>query len=136
VLLGEAAHFVVGSACALRRDSGEGVFSLFLIGLAKLNRCLQADTREDDPFIDRPNRPLGIEAAVVNSNCSAAVIQSAFLTSPNTDRTCDVLEELVKSDSTCGAYQLLSKLAGECLPKRRTCTYRPMPLGMSHFLAC
>jgi len=117
VLLGEAAHFVADSACALGRGKGEEVLPLFLIGLAKLNDVLEQIEGKCDPSIDRPKQSINIEGTAESPNYGAATIQSALLGSLHAGWTWDMLEVLVKSESTHTAHQLLSELVGECLPE-------------------
>ncbi|KAK0230425.1 hypothetical protein IW262DRAFT_401294 [Armillaria fumosa] len=111
-LLGEAAHFVADSACALGRDKKEEVLPLFLLGLEKLNDVLKRVLGEGDCSIDK------LKAATESPNYGVAMIQSTLLKLGSLD-TCwpwDVLEVLVKSESTTAAQQLLSELVGEYLP--------------------
>lgn len=115
VLLGEAAHFVFDSACALRRDKKEEVLPLFLTGIKKL-----IDLLERIEGRDRPDLSAETKDAMESPNYGAAVIRNALsemVLSSNSDWAWDVMEVLVKSESTSMAQQLLSDLCGEYLPK-------------------
>lgn len=119
VLLGEAAHFVADSACALGRDKSEEVLPLFLMGLEKLNDVLELIEGKGDPSNERPQLLAESEAAAESPNYGAATIQSALLELGSSDAgwAWDVLEILVKSESTTTAQRLLSELVGEYLPE-------------------
>ena len=117
VLLGEAAHFVADSACALGRGKRAEVLPLFLIGLEKLNNILQQIEGKGSPSADRVDRFIGFEAAVESPSYGAAKIQSALLGSSDAGWTWDLLEVLIKSESTYATHRLLSELVGECLPE-------------------
>lgn len=117
VLLGEAAHFVADAACALGRNKTEEVLPLFLIGLAKLNDFLERMQGEGDPSVSRLIWSVDMEAIIESPNYGARIIRSALLGSSDAAWTWDVLEVLVKSESTHAAYRLLSELIGEYLPE-------------------
>ncbi|KAF9069243.1 hypothetical protein BDP27DRAFT_1325861 [Rhodocollybia butyracea] len=95
VLLGEAAHFVADSACALGRDKKEEVLPLFLIGLEKLNDVLELIEGESEVKLPAL---LGLGSLDINW-------------------TWDVMEVLVKFESTTTAQQLLGELVGTHLPE-------------------
>lgn len=117
VLLGEAAHFVADSACALGRDKTEEVLPLFLMGLEKLNNVLERLQKEGGGYVER--LMLDADAVAGGPNYGAKMIQSALLTmgSPNASWAWDVLEVLVKSESAVAARKLLSDVVGKYLPK-------------------
>lgn len=112
-LLGEAAHFVADSACALGRDKKEEVLPLFLLGLKMLNDVLErVQDKRDRSAFDRPT------AAVESANHGVAMIQSALLKLglPDARWSWDVMEILVKRESAATAHQHLSELVGDYLP--------------------
>ncbi|KAF8859557.1 hypothetical protein BDZ45DRAFT_673299 [Acephala macrosclerotiorum] len=117
VLLGEAAHFIADSACALGRGKGEEVLPLFLLGIEKLNNLLERIESESESFIGKPKPLAEMGAAIGSPNFGAAAIQSAILGSSGVTSAWDVLEILVKSESIQVAHQLLNELLGECLPE-------------------
>ncbi|KAH9029676.1 hypothetical protein EDB85DRAFT_1508217 [Lactarius pseudohatsudake] len=133
ILLGEAAHFVADSACALGRDRVEEVLPLFLTGIERLNNVLDLLNGKGDPYTDRPKLPVEIEAE--SPNHGAAIIRSALLkmASPVTPWAWDVLEVLVKSELTATAQQLLSQLVGEYLPEGTRAHVSTHPAGPVKF---
>jgi hypothetical protein len=134
ILLGEAAHFVADSACALGRDKIEEVLPLFLTGVERLNNVLDLLDGKGDPYTDRPKLPVENEAAE-SPNHGAAIMKSALLkmASPDTPWAWDVLEVLVKSESTAAAQQLLSQLVGEYLPEGTRVHVSTHPAGSVNF---
>lgn len=114
VLLGEAAHFVADSACALGRGKAEEVLPLFLFGLAKLNdvfRLINGNTKQPE-YSTQP------EVVAQSPNYGVAMVQSVLLGSTEAARPWDILEVLVKSESTFTAHQLLIGLVGQYLLER------------------
>ncbi|KAH9055023.1 hypothetical protein EDB87DRAFT_1356274 [Lactarius vividus] len=133
ILLGEAAHFVADSACALGRDKIDEVLPLFLTGIERLNNVLDLLNGKGDPYADRPKLPIEIEAE--SPNHGAAIIKSALLkmASPGIPWAWDVLEVLVKSESTATAQQLLGQLVGEYLPEGTKVHVSTHPAGPVNF---
>jgi hypothetical protein len=116
VLIGEVAHYVADSACALGRNKTEEVLPLFVMGLLKLNEFLERIEGKEMPM-EQQVKTRNSKERLESTNYRAATIQSAILGSTKASCPWDVLGLLVKSESSHTAYQLCSELIGDCLPE-------------------
>lgn len=117
-LLGEAAHFVADSACALGRDKKEEVLPLFLIGLEKLNNVLDLLNGDVNELV--PSTALQVEAPDESPDVGANMIRKTLLgalSKKKADWPWDIMEFLVKDESTNTLRHLLKDMVGEYFPE-------------------
>ncbi|CUS11819.1 unnamed protein product, partial [Tuber aestivum] len=109
VRVGEAAHFVADSACALGRDTQWDIVPLFLMGLEKLNDVMDLLEGKAELSTDSPE-PAEFGTAMIHHTLFD-------LQTLNAEWPYDVLEVSVKNESASTLQQLLYEMVGTYLPK-------------------
>ncbi|KAK0130375.1 hypothetical protein ONS96_000895 [Cadophora gregata f. sp. sojae] len=118
--VGEAAHFVSDSACALGRDTPWEIVPLFLMGLEKLNDVIDLLEGEAELCINNAETLSGFECVPTGAEFGIAMIYHVLFDSQasNTKWPYDVLELSVENESVSTLQKLLCEMVGTYLPKR------------------